>query len=106
MFGDDLGNLKIEKSTPEGSVSYFLGKKFYNIEIDDTYITKPRDTNDKNIYRVKGIPQTTIEDDGTKKYLVDTQLYEGIYSGKTLTRTFATLRKSLFNQNTQFPHTN
>lgn len=101
MFGDDLGNLKIEKSTPEGSVSYFLGKKFYNIVIDETYMTKPRDKDDKNIYRVKGIPQTTIEDDGTKVYLVDTQLYEDIYSGKSLTRTFATLRKSLFNKNTQ-----
>jgi len=101
MFGENLGNLKIEKSTPEGSLSYFLGKKFYCIVIDDSYVTKARDTSDKNIYRVKGIPQTTIEDDGTKKFLVDIQLYDDIYNGTSLTRTFATLRKSLFAQHTQ-----
>ena len=74
-----MGNLKIEKSTPEGQVSYFLGKKFYNITINNDYISKPRDDKDKNIYRIKGIRQNTINDDGSVKWLVDTKLYEETY---------------------------
>ena len=32
-FGEELGNLKIEKTTYEGQVAYFLGKKFYCITL-------------------------------------------------------------------------
>lgn len=100
MFGEDLGNLKIEKTTYAGQVAYFLGKKFYCITMSDEYNTKPRDEKDKNIYRVKGIPQTTIEDDGKRKYLVDVKMYEDIYKGETLLRSFKTLKKELFCEKT------
>lgn len=99
-FGEDLGNLKIEKSTPKGQVAYFLGKKFYNITLNDNYLTEARDDGDDNIYRVKGIPQKTIDDDGSPIYLVDTQLYEDVYSGKSIMKSFKTLKKSLFDNNT------
>jgi hypothetical protein len=100
MFGDDLGNLKIEKTTHEGQVAYFLGKKFYNITLNNDYLEKERDSKDSNIYRVKGIPQMTIEKDGTPKYLVNTALYKEIYSGKSVLKSFQTLKKNLFSQNT------
>jgi hypothetical protein len=107
-MGEDLGNLKIEKSTQKGQVSYFLGKKFYHISLDDEYLTRPRkerdsfDTNDKhNIYRVKGIPQTTIDADGNKIYLVNPDLFEDIYNNKKVTKTFSTMRKALFTESTQ-----
>jgi hypothetical protein len=99
-FGEDLGNLKIEKSTPKGQVAYFLGKKFYVITMNDDYNEKPRDKDDKNIYRIKGIPQTTINDDGSSKYLVDVKLYDDIYNGKDVTREFQTLKKNLFCETT------
>lgn len=100
-MGSDLGNLKIEKSTPKDQVAYFLGKKFYCITINDDYNTKPRDSGDyKNIYRVKGISQKTIHNDGSDKYLVDVKLYDDVYNWKTgdaeITRTFKTLKKNLF----------
>ena len=99
-FGEDLGNLKIEKSTQEVQVAYFLGKKFYNITLNNDYLVEARDKNDSNIYRVKGIPQSTIEADGTIKYLVDTKLYEDVYNGKKVMKSFQTLKKNLFSQNT------
>lgn len=95
-FGEDLGNLKIEKSTAKGQVAYFLGKKFYNITLNDNYLTEPRDEGDDNIYRVKGIPQKTIAKDGSPIYLVDTKLYEEVYSGKSVMKSFQTLKKNLF----------
>jgi hypothetical protein len=90
MFGEDLGNLKIEKTTYEGQVAYFLGKKFYCITMEDN----------KDIYRVKGIPQSTIDAEGNKIILVDTKLYEDVYSGNKVTKTFQTLKKSLFTKQT------
>lgn len=99
-FGEDLGNLKIEKTTREGQVAYFLGKKFYCITLNNEYNTKPRDAGDKNIYRIKGIPQKTIEDDGSPKYLVDVKLYEDVYAGKQVHRSFQTMKKCLFTEKT------
>jgi hypothetical protein len=110
-MGEDLGNLKIEKSTPEGQVSYFLGKKFYNITLNDDYLNKARDDKDKSIYRIKGIPQKTINDDGSNKWLVDTKLYDDLYEigthyheknylakyeNKFIKKTFKTLKKTLW----------
>ena len=89
-FGENLGNLKIEKTTYEGQVAYFLGKKFYCITMPDG----------KNIMRIKGIPQSTIDEYGRKVQLVDTELYEDVYAGKSRTKEFQTLRKALFTQQT------
>jgi hypothetical protein len=100
-FGDDLGNLKIEKSTPAGQVAYFLGKKFYCITMNDDYNNRARDEKDKNIYRVKGIPQKTINFDGSGKWLVDVKLYEDVFNGVTVTKRFQALKKSLFCENTR-----
>lgn len=38
--------------------------------------------------------------DGTKKYLVDTPLYEAVYQGKTVEKQFTTLQKHLFKEKT------
>ena len=76
VMGDDLGNLKIEKTTEKGSTAYFLGKKFY--QFGETY-------------RIKGLSQETISEDGSKIRLVDKQLYEDIYNGKKVKKEFATL---------------
>jgi hypothetical protein len=90
MFGEDLGNLKIEKTTYEGQVAYFLGKKFYCITMEDN----------KDICRVKGIPQATIDAEGNKVALVDIKLYDDVYNGNKVTKTFQTLKKSLFTKQT------
>jgi len=90
MFGEDLGNLKIEKTTYEGQVAYFLGKKFYCITMEEN----------KDICRVKGIPQATIDAEGNKVALVDIKLYDDVYNGNKVTKTFQTLKKSLFTKQT------
>ncbi len=100
-FGEDLGNLKIEKTTYAGQVAYFLGKKFYCITMNNDYNNKPRDEKDKNIYRIKGIPQKTITVDGSDKWLVDVQLYNDIFEGKEISRSFSTLKKTLFSERTR-----
>ena len=57
-----------------------MGKKFYNITVNNDFINQPRTDDDKkNIYRVKGIPQKTLTADGSYKYLVDTKFYDQIY---------------------------
>lgn len=85
-LGDELGNLKIDKQTEKGSTDYFLGKKFYRFG---------------NTYRIKGIPQKTIDDAGNEILLVTPELYDDVYKGKDVIKTFKTLRKSFFAQNTQ-----
>ena len=81
--------MKIEKSTKEGQDAYFLGKKFYCIT----------DTKE-NTYKVKGIPKSTIDDEGNKIQLVDVSLYETIYAGVKIVKEFKTLKRNLFQQET------
>lgn len=88
-MGEDLGNLKIEKSTKENQVAYFLGKKFYCITTDN-----------EPIMRIKGIPQQTIDEYGNKVQLVNIDLYNDVYNGKVITKEFFTLKKQLFTQKT------
>ena len=60
------------------------------------------DIEDKmNIYRVKGAPQKTINEHGTERFLVDVQLFEDVYHGKSVPVKFSTLKKSLFTEHTQ-----
>lgn len=89
-YGDDLGNVKIEKSTSEGQKAYFLGKKFYCIT----------DTKE-NTYKIKGIPKYTIDEAGNKICLVDEKLYETVYSGEKVLKRFNTLKRDLFSKNTK-----
>ena len=116
MFGENLGNLKIEKTTKPGQIAYFLGKKFYTITMDDKYLNKKRDDNDHSIYRVKGCPQQTIKADGSKYYIVDNKFYRDIYAlGKrgydfdaplqdndmSICKGFETLKKTLWGAETK-----
>lgn len=82
-IGANLGNVKVEKDTDE--VSYFLGKKFYCIG---------------DLYKIKGIPLKTIDEYGNDVKLVDTQLYDDIYNGKTIVKEFCTMKKALFDETT------
>jgi hypothetical protein len=82
-FGNKLGNIKFEKNTDE--ICYFLGKKFYAIG---------------DVMRIKGISQSTIDDDGSYISLVDISLYEDVFNakngGKPITRTMSVLNKTLY----------
>ena len=86
-----MGNLKIEKTTEAGQVAYFLGKKFYCITMEDNH----------DICRIKGIPQKTIAPDGSEIKLVDVNLYDEVYEGNSVTRSFETLKKTLFSDKTR-----
>lgn len=88
-FGNELGNIKMEYNTTNNN-NYFLGKKFYCIEKEVNKFT----------YKIKGIPCNTISDNGTKINLVDLQLYEDIYNGKTVNKEFKCLKKKLYGEKT------
>jgi len=88
-MGDALGNLDCEKTSQAGQVAYFLGKKFYCITTDD-----------KPVFKIKGVPQKTINDDGSEKVLVNLKAYEDIYNGKTVNFEFKTIKRSLYCDNT------
>ena len=90
-YGDELGNLdyEIKKASSQDEPAYFLGKKFYCI------------TGKKNTYKIKGIPQNTIDDEGNKISLVDVSLYEEVYAGNIIKRSFKTLKRNLFGDKTQ-----
>lgn len=81
-IGSELGNIKLEYRTEKPS--YFLGKKF-------KYLWDKKDR-----FTIKGIPQKTIDAHGNKVVLVDVQLYEDIYNGKTIVKEYATLTKNLY----------
>ena len=100
-----------------------MGKKFYNITLNNNYLYKTRDRGDDpsenknaNIYRVKGCPQQTIKPDGTKYFIVDTKFYRDIYAlgkvgydfnapleedGKSICKSFETLKKTLWGDSTR-----
>ena len=86
-IGDSLGSVKVEKDT--GESSYFLAKKFYYIEGNCI---------------IKGIPKTTIDEQGSTVNLVDKSLYEDVYNwrkgDKQITREFSTMRKTLWGSST------
>lgn len=90
-YGDELGNLDYEtkKASYEGQPAYFLGKKFYCI------------TGKTNTYKIKGIPQSTIDDEGNKIQLVDENLYKMVYDGKIVKKSFKTMKRNLFGEHTQ-----
>ena len=87
-IGDTLGSVKVEKDTSEES--YFLGKKFYYIAGNCL---------------IKGIPKTTLNDDGSTKILVDKSIYEEVYNWKQgdapIKREYMTMKKQLFGSSTE-----
>ena len=74
-----LGCVKQEYNTEEPS--FFLGKKFYTIA---------------GSMRIKGIPLNTVDKHGNRVPLVTLKLYADVYSGKTVKRSFSTMKKNLF----------
>ena len=88
-IGQQLGNIEFDKGSDVGTNNYFLGKKFYLLN------------SSKPAMRIKGIPQSTIDDAGNKIQLVDEQLYKDIFEGKTLLKSFKTLKRCLETTKTQ-----
>ncbi len=84
-FGGLLGNIGVACETDDG-VSYFLGKKNYLMSGAEK---------GKDLIRLKGVPQKTIEADGTYRYLVSRTHYEDMYDGKTVSFRFQTLLKTV-----------
>jgi hypothetical protein len=86
--GEELGNIKIEHES--NNISYFMAKKLYYLP----YYDKKKGNVDKCI--IKGMPQSTKTEDGRKVDLVDRSVYEDLYAGNKVQRSFYTLKKSLF----------
>ena len=89
-IGSKLGNVKLEHISQ--GPSYWLGKKFYNL-----YCIKDK----QEVMKIKGMPQTTINEDGSKRQVVDRGLYEETYNNaitnrKAPTRSFSTMKKQLW----------
>ncbi len=94
-LGDELGNVEMEHNTVD-KPSWFLGKKFYCI-MENDIVERPFE-NDKNIYRIKGVKQRTLNEDGKQKIIVDSTHYERIYKGETIPFTFSNLVSNLWGE--------
>jgi hypothetical protein len=88
-IGQKLGNIEFDKGSEVGTDNYYLGKKFYYLNA-----TKPA-------MKIKGIPQSTIDNAGNKIQLVDEALYKDVFEGKTITKSFKTLKRCLETDKTQ-----
>ena len=86
IIGDCLGSVKAEHIS-QGD-SYFLGKKFYYLDC----------INDGKVFKVKGIPKSTIDEKGSKVVLVNEELYKTVYSGENVVKEFAVLNKTLWGE--------
>ena len=84
-FGAALGNIGVACETDNG-VSYFLGKK--------NYLMSGADKGGTDLIRLKGVPQKTINQDGSYRKLVSRSDYEDMFQGKAATFTFQTLLKT------------
>jgi hypothetical protein len=82
-FGNNLGNIKIEKNTTD--VCYFLGKKTYYIAGNCIW---------------KGIPKFTLSNDGVKTENLSVDIYDTIFKhkigDKPVEIEYMTLNKNLF----------
>lgn len=104
-IGDKLGNLDVE--VEKSGTSYWLGKKFYYIATKHTKEINPNYYEYGDEYmidyasskiRIKGIPTSTINADGSKRNLVNEKFYEDIFKGKHITTEFSTITKFLLNK--------
>ena len=89
MIGSELGNIEFDCESKEGTNNYFLGKKFYRMDYEGV---QPK---------IKGFPQATIDDDGTKIQLVDEKIYEDHFNGIEVKKTFNTLKRNLLGDKPQ-----
>ena len=83
-LGDELGNLAIEERSLE---SKFIAKKQYYF-------------NDHKI-KLKGIPLKTLDINGGKVQLLDSEKYKQMIDGLTVPFTFKTMRKHLYGEQTR-----
>lgn len=83
-FGKKLGNLELACES-NGEASYFLGKKNYLMAGADC---------GNDLSRLKGIPQKTINDDGSDRQLIHRKHYEEMFLGQKVSFSFPTLLKS------------
>ena len=92
-IGDELGNVEEEVCSKEES--FFIGKKDYMI--GEAKLNKDGTINyNKSKIRNKGIPKTTIDDEGNKIDLLDKQFYIDRYNGNSVNKTFKTIGKALY----------
>lgn len=83
-FGKALGNIGVA-CISDDRPSYFLGKKNYLMSAADK---------GADLIRLKGIPQKSINEDGSDRKLVSRQDYENMFDGKQVKFTFPTLLKT------------
>jgi hypothetical protein len=88
-IGQKLGNIEFDKGSSVGTDNYYLGKKFYYLNAK------------KPAMKIKGIPQSTIDDAGNKIQLVDEMLYKNVFEGKTILKSFKTLKRCLETDKTE-----
>jgi hypothetical protein len=84
-FGSDLGNVKVEHIS--AGPSYWLSKKFYYM-----YCSKEKE----EVIKIKGVPTKTIDASGTTKQIIDKSVYEDVYAGNKVSKSFNTLYKNVF----------
>ena len=92
-IGDDLGNVENELS--EEKEGFVLGKKDYLFG-DIKYLEDGMTDWDKTKLRCKGMRKCTIEDDGTKKDILNKQFYIDRYMGETVSKTWKAIDKNLY----------
>lgn len=92
--GNELGNLEVEHNTVD-KPAWFLGKKFYCI-MENDIVERPLTGKDDNVYKMKGVKQRTIDEDGKPAIIVDSTHFERIYNGETIPFTFSNLVSNLW----------
>ena len=85
---ENIAIIFTEESFFEGKKDYMIGEEKLNSDGSINYA--------KSKIRNKGIPKTTITDDGTKVDLLDKQFYIDRYNGKIVSKTFKTIGKALY----------
>jgi hypothetical protein len=97
-FGNALGNIKIEKECT--TTSYFLNKKVY-------YIENSLKKNDASLI-MKGIPASSIKNDGTRYSITNKEMFEKVYNhkrgDKPITIEYMSLTKTLFGKTSMSSH--
>jgi hypothetical protein len=88
-YGKLLGNIEQDKISVEGFPSYFMGKKMYAYMVEKKGKLSP-------LMRLKGIPGTILEDDGTKVDLIKFEDYEKLYRGEDVLYNYRTFKRNIF----------
>ena len=92
-IGEELGN--VENEISEEKEGFVLGKKDYLFG-DIKYFEDGMTNWDDTKLRCKGFRKSTIDDDGTKKDILDKQFFIDRYMGETISKTWKAIDKNLF----------